>query len=79
MRLLVHCCAVLLLQLGMLFVAFAQVGQSLGWRTFEIPEYGHPDRLSRGHIRPGRGTGQRCRQEIREQRRSVRSVHLLRG
>ena len=40
MRFLLHCCVALLFQLGMLFVAFAQVGQGLTWRTFVIPEYG---------------------------------------
>ena len=40
MRVLVHCCVALLFQLGMVFVAFAQVGQGLAWRTFVISEYG---------------------------------------
>jgi hypothetical protein len=63
MRLLVHCCAALLLQLGMLVVAFAQVGEGLAWRTFVIPEYGtrieYPAAIFAPAGAPGKGVGKR--------------------
>ena len=63
MRFLLHCCVALLFQLGMLFVAFAQVGQGLTWRTFVIPEYGtrieYPAAIFAPVGAPGKGVGKR--------------------
>ena len=66
MRVLVRSSAALLLQLGIISVAFAQVGQgatSLVWRTYVIPEYGtrieYPAAIFAPAGAPEKGVGER--------------------
>ena len=67
MRVLVSSSGALLLQLGLISVAFAQVGQgatSLVWRTYVISGIRNAHRVSGRDLRPCRGARERCRRAV---------------